>query len=63
MNSPVGQLFQFFQLLDEDVVEVLRGPQARFRNANAGSTERNFQFVIDAYADPRTYGMTAVVRF
>jgi hypothetical protein len=26
-------------------------------------TERNFQFVIDAYADPRTYGVTAVLRF
>ena len=26
-------------------------------------TERSFRFVIDAYADPRTFGLTAVFRF
>jgi iron complex outermembrane receptor protein len=35
MNSPAGQLFQFF---DTAGVEVLRGPQAgRYRNASAGA--------------------------
>jgi iron complex outermembrane receptor protein len=34
MNSPVGQLFQLFDVAG---VNVLRGPQARLRNANAGA--------------------------
>ena len=35
MNSPAGQLFQFFDVAN---VEVLRGPQAgRYRNASAGA--------------------------
>ncbi len=34
MNSPVGQLFQLY---DTENVEVLRGPQPRLRNANAGA--------------------------
>jgi iron complex outermembrane receptor protein len=34
MNSPVGQLSQLFDVAD---ITVLRGPQARMRNANAGA--------------------------
>jgi iron complex outermembrane receptor protein len=34
MNSPVGQLFQLFDVAS---IDVLRGPQARLRTANAGA--------------------------
>lgn len=40
MNSPVGQLFQLF---DVGNINVLRGPQARLRNANAGSIQIHSQ--------------------
>ena len=56
MQSPAGQLFQFF---DVEGVDVLRGPQGvLFRNASAGAilvTSRKPSQTLDAYTNV-TYG-------
>lgn len=63
MNSPAGQLFQFF---DTGRVEVLRGPQAgRLRNAAAGAIlvqSKKPTFDHEAYAR-LTYGNYNLIEF
>ena len=55
MNSPVGQLFQLF---DTEKIDVLLGPQARLRNANAGAIQiyaRKPSHEFEAFSEV-TYG-------